>query len=200
MRLLPSTCGTKGGLAAHPAETAARSLDQFRFPNSAISPRFSNFQERTPALRHPLSFVPSPEELNHLLAGRLEEILHLQTLETPHSQNPQESRGSAQISGLRSPIPTSNSALGTSGGVRRIPGDHPAGDVWVPEGFGQLIGQALMAATRTVSPSLLAHSLHCYFLRPGTPAHRRCTAWNASGTGPPSPSAGVYSTVQYRTE
>ena len=34
---------------------------------------------------------------------------------------------------------------------------------------GQVIGQALMAATRTVEPDRQAHSLHAYFLRPGDP-------------------------------
>lgn len=32
---------------------------------------------------------------------------------------------------------------------------------------GQVLGQALMAATRTVDPAFRAHSLHAYFLRPG---------------------------------
>jgi acyl-CoA thioesterase-2 len=32
---------------------------------------------------------------------------------------------------------------------------------------GQVLGQALSAATRTVSPERLVHSLHAYFLRPG---------------------------------
>ncbi len=35
---------------------------------------------------------------------------------------------------------------------------------------GQVIGQALVAATRTVAPDRKAHSLHAYFLRPGDPA------------------------------
>jgi acyl-CoA thioesterase-2 len=34
---------------------------------------------------------------------------------------------------------------------------------------GQVIGQALVAAVRTVEPSRLAHSLHAYFLLPGDP-------------------------------
>ncbi len=34
---------------------------------------------------------------------------------------------------------------------------------------GQVLGQALSAAERTVDPSRLAHSLHGYFLRPGNP-------------------------------
>jgi acyl-CoA thioesterase-2 len=34
---------------------------------------------------------------------------------------------------------------------------------------GQVLGQALMAAGRTVENNLLAHSLHAYFLRPGNP-------------------------------
>ena len=34
---------------------------------------------------------------------------------------------------------------------------------------GQVIGQALVAATRTVSDDRHCHSLHCYFLRPGDP-------------------------------
>ena len=32
---------------------------------------------------------------------------------------------------------------------------------------GQVIGQALVAASRTVTPERHAHSLHGYFLRPG---------------------------------
>ncbi len=36
---------------------------------------------------------------------------------------------------------------------------------------GQVIGQALMAALRTVDAGRRAHSLHGYFIRPGDPAH-----------------------------
>lgn len=35
---------------------------------------------------------------------------------------------------------------------------------------GQVIGQALVAAQRTVSGDRFVHSLHCYFMRPGNPA------------------------------
>ncbi|WP_336055275.1 acyl-CoA thioesterase II [Nitratireductor sp. CH_MIT9313-5] len=35
---------------------------------------------------------------------------------------------------------------------------------------GQVIGQALVAAQRTVSEGRHVHSLHCYFMRPGDPA------------------------------
>ena len=34
---------------------------------------------------------------------------------------------------------------------------------------GQVIGQALVAAQRTVEPDRFVHSLHCYFMRPGDP-------------------------------
>ena len=34
---------------------------------------------------------------------------------------------------------------------------------------GQVLGQALVAATRTVDVSRICHSLHAYFLRPGDP-------------------------------
>jgi acyl-CoA thioesterase-2 len=34
---------------------------------------------------------------------------------------------------------------------------------------GQVLGQALAAAVRTVDPSRICHSLHAYFLRPGDP-------------------------------
>ncbi|MGI6244314.1 MAG: acyl-CoA thioesterase II [Pseudochelatococcus sp.] len=34
---------------------------------------------------------------------------------------------------------------------------------------GQVIGQALVAATRTVAPERNVHSLHCYFVLPGDP-------------------------------
>jgi acyl-CoA thioesterase-2 len=36
---------------------------------------------------------------------------------------------------------------------------------------GQVIGQALVAASRTVEDPRPAHSLHAYFIRPGDPAH-----------------------------
>jgi len=35
---------------------------------------------------------------------------------------------------------------------------------------GQVIGQALVAAIRTVDPARIAHSLHGYFMRPGDPS------------------------------
>ena len=35
---------------------------------------------------------------------------------------------------------------------------------------GQVIGQALVAAQRTVDAASHVHSLHCYFMRPGDPA------------------------------
>ncbi|QKV19874.1 acyl-CoA thioesterase II [Oricola thermophila] len=35
---------------------------------------------------------------------------------------------------------------------------------------GQVIGQALVAAQRTVEPDRQVHSLHCYFMRPGDPS------------------------------
>ena len=34
---------------------------------------------------------------------------------------------------------------------------------------GQVLGQALVAAIRTIEPSRICHSLHAYFLRPGDP-------------------------------
>src|SRR5689334_25167329 len=34
---------------------------------------------------------------------------------------------------------------------------------------GQVLAQALTAATRTAPPARLCHSLHAYFLRPGDP-------------------------------
>jgi len=42
-------------------------------------------------------------------------------------------------------------------------------DGWQRVYGGQVIGQALVAAVRTVDPSRLAHSLHAYFLLPGDP-------------------------------
>ncbi|MAM87740.1 acyl-CoA thioesterase [Allohahella sp. A8] len=45
-------------------------------------------------------------------------------------------------------------------------------DLGFPNVFGgQVVGQALMAAYRTVDSELSAHSLHAYFLRAGDPAH-----------------------------
>lgn len=40
---------------------------------------------------------------------------------------------------------------------------------WIRVFGGQVIAQALVAATRTVDPERIAHSLHAYFLRPGDP-------------------------------
>nr|WP_321461566.1 acyl-CoA thioesterase II [uncultured Cohaesibacter sp.] len=42
-------------------------------------------------------------------------------------------------------------------------------DGWQRVFGGQVIGQALVAASRTVEPARGAHSLHCYFMRPGDP-------------------------------
>ena len=42
-------------------------------------------------------------------------------------------------------------------------------DGWQRVFGGQVLGQALVAATRTVEPERKAHSLHAYFLRPGDP-------------------------------
>ena len=36
---------------------------------------------------------------------------------------------------------------------------------------GQIVAQALMAASKTVDEARLCHSLHSYFIRPGDPAH-----------------------------
>lgn len=55
--------------------------------------------------------------------------------------------GSASFLGARKP-----------GGIGRVFG-------------GQVIGQALMAATKTVADDRLVHSLHAYFLRPGSEDH-----------------------------
>ena len=41
---------------------------------------------------------------------------------------------------------------------------------WVRVFGGQVIGQALMAACRTVAPDRIPHSLHAYFIRPGDPS------------------------------
>ena len=43
-------------------------------------------------------------------------------------------------------------------------------DGWQRVFGGQVIGQALVAATRTVDTDRAAHSLHCYFMRPGDPS------------------------------
>jgi acyl-CoA thioesterase-2 len=42
---------------------------------------------------------------------------------------------------------------------------------WMRVYGGQVVAQALMAASKTVRPERLCHSLHSYFLRPGDPAH-----------------------------
>jgi acyl-CoA thioesterase-2 len=41
---------------------------------------------------------------------------------------------------------------------------------WMRVYGGQVVAQALMAASKTVDDGRLCHSLHCYFIRPGNPA------------------------------
>jgi acyl-CoA thioesterase-2 len=53
-------------------------------------------------------------------------------------------------------------------GENILRGLSPAGRMQRVYG-GQVLGQALVAATRTVEPSRICHSLHAYFLRPGDP-------------------------------
>ena len=55
---------------------------------------------------------------------------------------------------------------------------------------GQVAGQALMSATRTVSDEFDVHSLHGYFLRPGDPTDRRSSSSTASVTDDRSSPAG----------
>ena len=50
----------------------------------------------------------------------------------------------------------------------RFQGQSPQ-DGWQRVFGGQVIGQALVAASRTVEARYRAHSLHCYFMRPGDP-------------------------------
>ena len=45
-----------------------------------------------------------------------------------------------------------------------------SGSGWTRVYGGQVVAQALTAASKTVRPERLAHSLHAYFLRPGDPA------------------------------
>lgn len=57
--------------------------------------------------------------------------------------------------------------------LKQIEDDHflgESGDLGFPQVFGgQVLGQALFAACRTVEQGWLPHSLHAYFLRPGAP-------------------------------
>jgi acyl-CoA thioesterase len=46
---------------------------------------------------------------------------------------------------------------------------------------GQVLGQALIAAARTVTEPRSAHSLHGYFLLAGDPAHRIRSSTTSSG-------------------
>jgi len=54
-------------------------------------------------------------------------------------------------------------------GENRFTGRSPQSG-WQRVFGGQVIGQALVAAQRTVDADRHAHSLHCYFMRPGDPA------------------------------
>jgi len=48
---------------------------------------------------------------------------------------------------------------------------------------GQVVGQALMAATKTVPEDRLVHSLHCYFMRPASEDHEIAFAVDADMDG-----------------
>ncbi|MCR9121247.1 MAG: acyl-CoA thioesterase II [Phyllobacteriaceae bacterium] len=54
-------------------------------------------------------------------------------------------------------------------GENRFTGRSPQSG-WQRVFGGQVIGQALVAAQRTVDAARHVHSLHCYFMRPGDPA------------------------------
>lgn len=53
------------------------------------------------------------------------------------------------------------------------PSPHRGTHYWVPSTKrlfgGQIVGQALVAAAKSVSEDVHVHSLHCYFVRPGKP-------------------------------
>ena len=54
---------------------------------------------------------------------------------------------------------------------------------------GQVLAQALVAASRTVGAGRLCHSLHAYFLRPGDPVARWRQLQRPAGGGPPEGAA-----------
>jgi acyl-CoA thioesterase II len=78
--------------------------------------------------------------------------------------------GSAQalrgVLELLDPTPVPDDGTGT-GGDRFVGGSHPT--PWGRVYGGQVLAQALVAATRTVDPDRPVHSLHAYFLRAGDP-------------------------------
>lgn len=55
---------------------------------------------------------------------------------------------------------------------------------------GQVAGQALVAAGRTVPTGRPVHSLHAYFLRPATPRYPSSTWWTVSAMDARSPRGG----------
>ena len=55
---------------------------------------------------------------------------------------------------------------------------------------GQVAGQALVAAGRTVPDHRPVHSMHAYFIRPGDPGCRWSTRWTGYAMGARSPPAG----------
>ncbi|KAK2110060.1 hypothetical protein P7K49_009806 [Saguinus oedipus] len=60
-------------------------------------------------------------------------------------------------------------SLGNPGDLSKYSGRH----YWVPASKrlfgGQIVGQALVAAAKSVSEDVHVHSLHCYFVRAGKP-------------------------------
>ena len=54
---------------------------------------------------------------------------------------------------------------------------------------GQVLAQAAQAGMRTVESDRVIHSLHGYFLRPGTRPGPSSSAWSGCATADPSPRA-----------
>ncbi|XP_005986767.1 acyl-coenzyme A thioesterase 8 [Latimeria chalumnae] len=80
-----------------------------------------------------------------------------------------------QLNSLSSPDSDLRSVLVTSVlNLEKLDVDlHRGSHHWVPSTRrlfgGQIVGQALVAAARSVSENVHAHSLHCYFVRAGDP-------------------------------
>ena len=55
---------------------------------------------------------------------------------------------------------------------------------------GQVIAQSVVAASRTVSPTRLPHSIHGYFIKPATSIRICCSTWNRCATAVRSRPAG----------
>lgn len=114
---------------------------------------------------------PASEEVPPVISlSTLESILDLETIEVAPRTRRRGAAGDEQQQQSSTSTSSSSSSPGSSNLqlLDIFRGKNLREGRFTPRTFGgQLVGQSLVAATRTVAPDLVPHSLHSYFLLPG---------------------------------